>query len=72
MSRCAKSVRVRFVVEDNKRKTWRLTAFNDEVDVDTIVEDENGASIEEKMLMANKMNFFFSTNNVIKCVKKNQ
>ena len=69
MSRYAKSVSIRFVVKDDNRKTWRLTAFNDEVD--TIVEGENGASIEEKMLMANKMNFF-STNNAIKCVKKNQ
>ena len=67
MSR-GKSVSVRFVVEDDSKKTWRLTAFNDEVD---IVLEECRISIEEKMLMANKMKFFLSSNDV-RCVKKDQ
>ena len=70
MSRCRKSVSVQFIVEDDSRKSWRLTAFNDEVDA--IVEGETGATIEEKMLMANKMKFFFSSNDVVRCVKKDQ
>ena len=44
-------------------------AFNEEVD---IILGESGTSIEKKMLMANKMKFFLSSNDVVKYVKKDQ
>lgn len=68
ISHCGKCVSIRFIVEDDNRKSWHLTAFNEQVD--TIILRESGTSIEEKILMANKMKFFLSNSDVVKHVNK--
>ena len=69
ISRCKKSVNVRFIVEGKEGKTWHLTAFNEQVQ--GIVTDENGVSLEEQMLMTSNMKFFITRNDVVKSIEKN-
>lgn len=69
ISRCNHSNSVKFVVESSEGKIWRLTAFNEQMQA--IIDGEYGGSIEEKMLSADKMKFFFTTSNIVKAVRKN-
>ncbi len=68
MSRLKKSSSVRFMVEDANGTTHRLTAFTDQIS--KIIEDEHGSSIEDKMLSAPPMKFFWSGNSIIRAVQK--
>ena len=70
MSRCSKSVSARFVIANSTNQTWCLTAFGKQLD--EIVKDVEGESIEEKLLLANEMKFAFNSGtNVVNCVIKN-
>ena len=60
---------VKFVVEDDGGVQQTLLAFQDVVD--KMVEGESGGSIEEQILSASNMTFFWSGNGVVREVKKN-
>ena len=70
LSRCGKSIRAKFMVEGVEKKSWCLTAFNDEVEA--MVSGESGESTEEKMLSAPVMKFIITSTNVVMRVSKTQ
>ena len=64
---CSENASVKFVVQ-GPEKTWRLTAFGEQIDV--IIGDEQGDSSAEKMLLAPRMKYYFSNTNIVKAVHK--
>ena len=68
MSRCGRNTSVKFVVEGSEDKSWRLTAFKEQVDA--IVSDQQGNSIEDKMLSAPPMKFYYTSTNIVKAIRK--
>lgn len=68
MSRVKESHSAKFMVEADNKKTEYLTAFTDELT--QIIEGEEGSTIEDKMLSAAPMKFFWDGNNVVRAVHK--
>ncbi len=60
--------RVAESAEDANGTTHHLTSFTDQIS--KIIEDEHGSSIEDKMLSAPPMKFFWSGNSIIRAVQK--
>lgn len=70
MSRCGHNTSVKFVVEGSQNKSWRLTAFKEQLDA--IIADEQGNSIEDKMLCAPPMKLYYTSTNIVKAIHKLQ
>ena len=64
---CSENASVKFVVK-GPEKTWRLTAFGEQINA--IIGDEQGDSVAEKMLLAPRMKYYFSNTNIVKAVHK--
>ena len=68
ISRCKWSLSAKFIVEHSGTKRWRMTAFGDQVEA--IISGEEGANVEQKILVAPTMKFFVSDTNIVRSVRK--
>lgn len=66
MSKCCRSLTVRFVIEDDGGKEYRVTAFDDIVK--KITDGQDGEDIGEKMLCAPVMTFTINSKDIVSAV----